>query len=892
MNVNKNFRLCGGTFFILLLKANESCSVSQDIRFRDFLGVIDPVAVKDIEDGIVDKLHTYASNFRNCKVFPPKGKYIRLGNEKICSFFKDELRMDEKAGLNRVVEFCNKYIPQMSRPWLVRALLELIECDISIKDNAVFYAKPGFQPTYKSELLSEALEVNFYSFLLGVWYYVYENCPDNTVGEKTVKALQTDTKENVEGIFNINAIGAAETYQNIKIDYEVSYSVREDDEYEEETSEFVYIGADDIVPDLSRFNSENDIILMSAQEANNMIKGKFAKYMGASYKKYSNKRTFLYDTERNFRKFYVCNDICKRYRTAVVNTWGGVEPIDAYENPISNVSVRCFQGLKNIIIGQGGLGKTMMANHLFLQTIDEYEEEQSMPILTPLSDYIPKEKDLLFLISQSITRFDSKLQLSDIVSKLDEGHNVILLDGLDEVKKEHLGELIKEIEYMSDLYEDNFFIILTRNMQEIRLLNGFQEYYLLPLREAQVYEVIEKMDPLYVDEDLKKRFIRDIKNGRFRFSEKEKREFLGNPLFLTIMITSYSQTNNIPTQRYLFYEQAYRAMATRHDALKGITRNFFTGLNEREFQKVLGQFCAESYADYNLKFDRKLLDRYIQKVIDDNGLKTDVEMFFKDITEKLCLVYQEGNEYRFIHRSFQEYFAAYYFTTLMDDEYKDVYDVLESLDGQIKSDDTLGMLCGLDERKFERFIVIPCLERLFYDSDDTENYMNYLRKFYPSLEYTTGDLDNEMAQNEIKSALYSFIMEHYGILETISGDNFEDDEEWSDCFEQYYIVEDYRYDCEYGDYFIESETELWKYRDERGEISDERISVREAGYLCSINITELLKNPEYDSRWDILNADDFPTRVEFDSAYDLLTKLKEKYKDSNGTKKKRFGLGL
>lgn len=74
-----------------------------------------------------------------------------------------------------------------------------------------------------------------------------------------------------------------------------------------------------------------------------------------------------------------------------------------------------FQNLKKFIVGQGGLIKTMMANHIFLSALDEFEDKGYLPIFTSLSDYIPQEKDLLFLISQGVTRYDARLQLSDIV---------------------------------------------------------------------------------------------------------------------------------------------------------------------------------------------------------------------------------------------------------------------------------------------------------------------------------------------------------------------------------------------------------------------------------------------------------------------------------------------
>ena len=269
-----------------------------------------------------------------------------------------------------------------------------------------------------------------------------------------------------------------------------------------------------------------------------------------------------------------------------------------------NISVSDFKTNKSCLVGQGGLGKSMMVNHLFLDAVDNYPIEEVLPVITALSDYDPEKRDLMYLISRSITRFDRKIELSDIQNQFDAEPSVVLLDGLDEVKKEYVLECKKEIEIFADQFPKCKIIISSRDMSELRSIEGFQPYYLCPLTENQAFEMVNKLDPVYVDEDLKERFIRDVKAGRFRFNDKEKREFFGNPLFLSIMIVTYSQTNNIPTQRYLFYEQAYRAMSTRHDGLKGLTRNFATGLNERDFQKYFGQFCADSYADYNLKFSR------------------------------------------------------------------------------------------------------------------------------------------------------------------------------------------------------------------------------------------------------------------------------------------------
>ena len=71
----------------------------------------------------------------------------------------------------------------------------------------------------------------------------------------------------------------------------------------------------------------------------------------------------------------------------------------------------------------------------------------------------------------------------------------------------------------------------SRDMSELRSIEGFQPYYLCPLTEDQAFEMVNKLDPVYVDEDLKERFIRDVKTRRFRFNDKGEERILWKSTF-------------------------------------------------------------------------------------------------------------------------------------------------------------------------------------------------------------------------------------------------------------------------------------------------------------------------------------------------------------------------
>ena len=57
-----------------------------------------------------------------------------------------------------------------------------------------------------------------------------------------------------------------------------------------------------------------------------------------------------------------------------------------------NISVSDFKTNKSCLVGQGGLGKSMMVNHLFLDAVDNYPIEEVLPVITALSDYDPAKK--------------------------------------------------------------------------------------------------------------------------------------------------------------------------------------------------------------------------------------------------------------------------------------------------------------------------------------------------------------------------------------------------------------------------------------------------------------------------------------------------------------------
>ena len=86
--------------------------------------------------------------------------------------------------------------------------------------------------------------------------------------------------------------------------------------------------------------------------------------------------------------------------------------------------------------------------------------------------------------------------------------------------------------------------------------------------------------------------------------------------------------------------------------------------------------------------------------------------FLLDLTDNLCIMYHEGEKYYFIHRSFQEYFAAVHFASGYDAKLQKVGNFFEKMQHRSYTDRTFEMLYDMIPEKVERYIFFPYLKNL------------------------------------------------------------------------------------------------------------------------------------------------------------------------------------
>ena len=193
-------------------------------------------------------------------------------------------------------------------------------------------------------------------------------------------------------------------------------------------------------------------------------------------------------------------------------------------------------------------------------------------------------------------------------------------------------------------------------------------------------------------------------------------DFASNPLLLTMMYITFIDNNMIPEHLTDFYDCAYDALYKRHDANKeGLFNREYKckKVGEREFKDLFAYFCFQSYFSQQYEFSKEEICKYIERGIKRLNLVSSIdrpELFFDDIKDIVCLIVDEGNKYKFAHRSFQTYFAAYYTATHVTDEQQKIFLKKEMDKRHLFREDFFHMLYRLEGERFNINVLETGLE--------------------------------------------------------------------------------------------------------------------------------------------------------------------------------------
>lgn len=314
--------------------------------------------------------------------------------------------------------------------------------------------------------------------------------------------------------------------------------------------------------------------------------------------------------------------------------------------------VSSFRNKGRVIIrGTAGGGKSVFVKRLTCELLQSYVD--ILPVHFELRDMNDEgDKDLLAVIHAGLHRHIKTMSRDIFDKEVSSGHIGLILDGFDEVNHEIRSRVAKEIAALCSAYPSCRVLITTRPEEGLESLPLFDVFEVLPLTKSQCKQLLKKID---YEKKKKLAFIKRVDDGLY----EDHRDFLSNPLLITMMLMTFAEAGEVPNKLTNFYKQAFEVLFYKHDRSKGVyTRRTYSGLEIDEFDRFFSFFCARTYADEKFVFGDVEVRNYINESLKYEQSSVSAEDVLNDLLKSVCLLQRDGISYSFVHRSFQEYFTA------------------------------------------------------------------------------------------------------------------------------------------------------------------------------------------------------------------------------------------
>lgn len=417
----------------------------------------------------------------------------------------------------------------------------------------------------------------------------------------------------------------------------------------------------------------------------------FINYLQNACAKYSHVKTILYKAEPQYLyDFFEVPYIEK-------------DP----QNLVLADNINTLLGISNFLVikGTGGIGKSTLMKHLFL---NEVEKKDLIPIFIELKDINDTDDNytLQDFIFSELEKFGSTLNKEYLEYALKSGCFLFLFDGYDEIITEKRNCFYKMLDTFCDKYSKNYYIVSSRPYSEFFEFKRFTILNTCPFSKEQAISLIQK---IIFDDGIKQRFITALDNKLY----ETHKSFASNPLLLGIMLLTFDNYAEIPQKLHLFYANAFETLYEKHDATKaGYRREMLSELPYDSFRYIFSCFCFTTYAQGKIEFTKDELIAILKK-ISSGKISFNVENYILDLVNSLCMLYKDGLNYKFSHRSFQEYFTAFFLKETSDDIMKTLSAKIIKEDiYRITHDSVFDMLFDMSKERFEQNILLPIIKKV------------------------------------------------------------------------------------------------------------------------------------------------------------------------------------
>lgn len=365
----------------------------------------------------------------------------------------------------------------------------------------------------------------------------------------------------------------------------------------------------------------------------------FQEYYHRTYKKLAVINTLVFNNSQRFLK-----EIYLPLTLTSTNDEKTKYQINAYPEKM------CYEYGNILITDTAGMGKSTLMKRIFIDIIDQ---NIGIPIIVELRR-LNKKKTIIAEIQEQLNSINKEFDNELLLELLSEGGFIIILDGYDEISLIDREDVTANLQDFISKASNNEFFITSRPEKALLSFGNFQEFRINPLNKKEAFELLRKYDHQGSVSTL---LIKKLQEQEMSNIE----EFLTNPLLVSLLFTAFEHKQAIPFKKYLFYRQVYDANFESHDLTKGdsYTHDKYSNLEIDDFHRVLRHLGFSCFKLQKIEFSKD----EILKLISDSkvfcvGLNFNESSFLEDLLRTVPLFTQDGNYYRWAHKSLQEYFAA------------------------------------------------------------------------------------------------------------------------------------------------------------------------------------------------------------------------------------------
>lgn len=451
-----------------------------------------------------------------------------------------------------------------------------------------------------------------------------------------------------------------------------------------------------VAPKVEQFSKwckdiNNEYLILKAEH--------FQEYLERSYTKYSIVNTLVFhNSQRSLKEIYVAQTLVKEHRSED----------DKKATKIDKLPVSLIKKYKKILITDtAGMGKSTIMKRMFIYLIDRGLDDVGIPIYIELNR-LNKENTILNEIQKTLSSLSKPFDNDLLLKFIQTGGFIFFLDGFDEISLSDRSEVTNDIQdFISKAGTNNYFILTSRPEGILSSFGNFRLFTIQPLTKEESFELLNKYDQSEKKE-LSSKLVELLESGQYETLD----EYLENPLLVSLLFTAYDFNRSIPFEKHRFYGVVFEAYFEKHDNTKPMkTRDKLSKLNYDGFDRILRYIGYDSLVNIGVKFNKDTILNSIREAKEYWGnLDFSEYDFLKDLTSSVPLFCKEGTDYKWVHKSLLEYFAAR-FISFDTKEYQDniLSDIYNS-DYISKYINMLDLYYDIDPKGFSKNITLPFLE--------------------------------------------------------------------------------------------------------------------------------------------------------------------------------------